>query len=309
MGIKQFFSIKLSDKRTIADLGKIVKLSKYRNCRLCIDTSFVIHNAIKAMPSLKTMTDPEGNVTAHLKLIMLKIMQFAREGITQVWILDSPASNPLKVAERDRRLEAKKKLIERDGEDSVHNFSINADVIADVKTLISNMGVDYMEVPDGIEAEQYGAYLSSGKPEERFFQYMISGDSDVLVFGGNLLRVTSEKSKTVYVEYEINNILSELNMTQNQLIEMSVAMGTDFNKKIAGIGPATVVRKIKSDDIKFTSEQIQVIDYFKKVPEMEPNIVQGSFNKKAVLDFLEKKGFKKDLIQEQLNTYEKNINN
>jgi flap endonuclease-1 len=60
--------------------------------------------------------------------------------------------------------------------------------------------------------------------------------------------------KNVYVRispelFELDDILSSLEINREQLIEVSMLVGTDYNKGVKGIGPKKALRMIKSYNI------------------------------------------------------------
>ncbi|RLI42495.1 flap structure-specific endonuclease, partial [Candidatus Bathyarchaeota archaeon] len=88
--------------------------------------------------------------------------------------------------------------------------------------------------------------------------YCASQDYDSLLFGApQLLRnvtISGRRKlprKKVYIEVqpeivELNRVLKELNITYEQLIDVGILVGTDFNPEgIKGIGPKTALKLIQ----------------------------------------------------------------
>lgn len=309
MGVSNLFKIKVDnpksdyDGKTIGELGEEVRLKDLKNERVCVDASGMIYSAILAMAHINSLTDSEGNTTAHITTIFNKIFQLKNAGVKQIWIFDSPKPNKMK----QKELKKRDKRRERYKHDEKVQFKMTGKHVQDIKTLLTHMGITYVEAPPGIEAEQYGAMLTAGSQDERFCQYMISGDSDVLAFGGNLLRITSKRSstgkskKTVYYKYDLSVILEETGLSYQQFLEMCVTMGTDFNEKTKRVGPKTVISKIKNQKIDLTDEQYEAIKYFKSNPEMDNSDMKASnYNKTEVIKFLVSKAFNKTLLEKRL---------
>lgn len=323
MGVHDFFKIKIHNKKSefenlvIGEVGEKVKLEKYKNKRLCNDASLQIYQSILSLEHMKVLTDAQGNTTAHINIIFSKILQQAKAGIIQIWIFDSPNLNEMKKKElqkrQERREKADQKVVNNEQEKNQQEkikYKLNKQHVEDIQFLLKNLGVMYIVAPNGVEAEQYGAFLTKGSETERFCDYMISSDSDVLMFGGNLLRMTAQKTKTgktkttIYQEYNLNDVLLELGLTYNELLQVAVLMGTDWNEKAPGIGAATVLKRFK--DVYINSAMQNSIDYFKsdisdKVGEA--NIVNGEYNKENIINFLVEKNFNKDRVEEMLNKY------
>jgi flap endonuclease-1 len=318
MGVHNFFKIKIVnrnssfDGKTIAEWGEIVKLSKFKGERIAIDASWTIYTSMLALASVSSLTDEQGNPTAHLNTIFNKVIQLADAGIQQIWVFDSPQPNEMKKLEYQKRSE-RRKTGEAAGDDKVA-FRLQEQHVNDVKKLLTLMGIMFIEAPPGVEAEQFGAYLTRGDESERFCKYMISGDSDVLFFGGNLLRLTSQKSatgkssKTIYQAFNLDELLNEMDMTYDDFLKMGVAMGSDFNEKAPRVGPATVIKAIRDGKVFIDPSQQKAINYFKSNPlEVEgtpaPITVQGDYQKDALIEFLVSKKFNKDRIAKRLEDY------
>lgn len=318
MGVISFFQIEISkpknkeeQPRTIGGLCREITLPKMKGMRLCIDTPNMIYSSILAMQSIQALTDGEGNTTAHINTIWAKIIGLDQAGIQQIWIFDSKKPNPLKAAELKRRYEKA-----FSSTDPKVQFRMNSEHVEDIKTLLRLCGQTYVEAPDGIEAEQYGAWMTRGPiARARFCQYMISADSDVLAFGGNLIRPFQKPSSTgkskrlVYQVYELADILSETNLTYDKFLEMCVSMGTDFCDKTPGIGVKTVLDKLRTLKISLNPQQENVIDYYKSKPTFsESDISYNTYDKEGLEKFLVSKNFKLERVKERMSAYPKIVN-
>lgn len=299
MGVTDLMKVKIINSKsdyngqTIADIGVTIDLKSLKGERVAFDVSNIIYAAILAMKFVTSLTDADGKPTSHILTIMNKVLMAKKLGVKQVWIFDSPHGNPLKTAELAKR-EAKRAK----SKNEKVLFKMTSEQVEDIQTLLKHMGVMYIIAPKGIEAEQYGAMLTMGSPEERFCKYMISGDTDVLAFGGNVLRTPTKKAGEkatkagTYIAYENSNILQEMDITREDFVTMCVALGTDFSDKTARVGPATIHKKIQDCEIELTPEQQAVYDYFMKPIEMEEaHLIENQYNKEALQEFLESKGF------------------
>jgi flap endonuclease-1 len=318
MGVISFFQIEIAKPKTkeeipktIGSLSREITLLKMRGMRLCIDTPNMIYSSILAMASIQALTDAEGKTTAHINTIWAKIIGLDQAGIQQIWIFDSKKPNPLKAAELKRRHEKA-----FNSTDPKVQFRMNSEHVEDIKTLLRLCGQTYVEAPDGIEAEQYGAWMTRGPvARARFCQYMISADSDVLAFGGNLIRPYQKPSSTgkskrlVYQVYELSDILSETNMNYDKFLEVCVAMGTDFCDKTPGIGVKTAIDKVRTGKISLNPHQESVIAYYKSKPNFSvSDISYNTYDKAELEQFLVSKNFKLDRVQERMTGYPKVVN-
>ena len=97
-----------------------------------------------------------------------------------------------------------------------------------LKSYLDESDIEWHTAPT--EAEKYCAYLN----KINYISAIFSNDRDSLVFGGKVL-VTYAKSE--YHEIKLEDILSDNNITPEQLIDVSIASGCDFDSKgIPNIG-------------------------------------------------------------------------
>jgi flap endonuclease-1 len=313
MGVDNFFKIKVNSDTTVEDLGQEIKLKDLKDQRVCIDTSMLIYSSILAMDHLGTLTDSEGRPTAHINTIFNKIIQLQECGIAQVWVFDSPQPNELKKRALEMRAERRKVALEKRYKNHEKTqFRLGKEQVEDIQYLLRKMGVCYIVAPPGIEAEQYGAYMTRGPKIDRYCNYMLSGDSDVLCFGGNLLRMSSRKSatgntrKTVYHVYELDTLLAQLELTYTQFLQVCVTLGTDFAQGTQGVGPGSVIKRVKADSLDISPRQELVMEYYAsditdKIGEAE--IVQEEFDREAVVDFLKERNFNEERVRSRLSKY------
>ena len=253
MGVKGFFKITIG-KKTFEQLGSKVQLKDLKDKVIGIDASFIIYNSALAFYLSSSPINGDGaseikdgapestsdttsdtktdTLTSHLHIILNKVLQFKKNNIEQLWIFDNPVSHRLKAKELATR-------------DQTREFKLNSKIVEETKKLLNYLGITYITAPKNVEAEHLGAMLTP-----KVCDLFLSGDSDVLIFGGNLLRPKKEGTKTVYYAYYFEEFLKDADISYDQLVKIAVAMGNDFNTKIKGIGPKTVVSKIKKLDLK-----------------------------------------------------------
>jgi len=312
MGIKQFYQIIIKNPKSIYndkpihEVARETTLAKLKGSTVCVDASGEIYRAILAMAHVNQLSH-NGKTTAHINNIFNKVIQINAAGIRQIWVFDSPILNPLKEDElKKRRARAYA------SSDPKVQFRMSGEHVQDIKNLLQTMGIPWIEAPSGIEAEQYGAWMTQGSRTQRFCHYMLSGDSDVLGFGGNLLRPVSKKSstgkssRTVYEIYERDIILEELGLNNDEFMTLATAMGTDFNPKVVGVGIKTIVEKVRESKITRTAEMQTVVDYFMSKPNYNQSELKTSFpqtNVDDVVKFLTGVGFKEDRVRTRMKKF------
>ena len=95
-----------------------------------------------------------------------------------------------------------------------------------------------MVAPKGYEAEQICAFLTYD-----LVDYVLSNDMDSLVFGAKYIIKRNTKTKKYYL-YDLNKLLIDNNITQDQLIDISIMLGCDFADKTPKIGVKTILKPI-----------------------------------------------------------------
>ncbi len=136
---------------------------------------------------------------------------------------------------------------------SVH---ITKEQINDVKTMLTFMGIPYVEAP--CEAEAQCAELTKGS---KVFA-SATEDMDCLTFGSKVLlrHLTDSRTKNV-TEIHINKVLDTLNLTYEQFVDFCILCGCDYTNTISGIGPKRSLSLIKEHN---TIEEIIKIVKAKK---------------------------------------------
>jgi hypothetical protein len=294
------------------DLGEEIPLKSLSGKRICIDASWTIYSTILAMEMVDSLTDGDGNITSHINSILNKVLMLQKLNIQQIWIFDSPKPHALKAKTLEKRELRRKEAVEKKYKNSKKiQFKLTGKYVDDIKQLLNIMGIMYIVAPEGVEAEQYGAYITRDTPDrDRFCEYMLTGDSDVLCFGGNLLRMETVKGKSTktYRIYELDRILKELEISYEQFLTMCVTLGSDFADKSTGVAGGTVMKKLLSGDLYLTPRQNLAIEYFQREIPTNGEIVGGEYNYDSLIKYLESKKFNISRVQSKLNEYNLSMN-
>jgi flap endonuclease-1 len=209
------------------------------------------------------LMDRQGRVTSHLSGLLYRTTNLAERGIRLVYVFDGepPA---LKEAELKRRMKVKDEAVAKYEEarrrgalDEARKYAqmtsrLKDLMVDDAKRLLGLMGVPWVQAPS--EGEAQAAHLAAIGD----VWIAASQDYDSLLFGTprlvRNLAITGKRKlpgKEAYVEVEpeiveLQQVLSELNLTREQLVDLGILIGTDFNPKgLKGVGPKTALRLIK----------------------------------------------------------------
>jgi flap endonuclease-1 len=129
---------------------------------------------------------------------------------------------------------------------------IDSSLEQESKKLLSLMGIPWVQAPS--EGEAQAAHMSKKKAAD----FCASQDYDSLLFGApTLIRniaITGRRKlpgKSIYVDVlpevvELRKTIDELGISYEQLIDIGLLIGTDYNPGgVKGIGPKTALKLIK----------------------------------------------------------------
>jgi flap endonuclease-1 len=209
------------------------------------------------------LRDRDGRVTSHLSGLIYRNSNLMEAGIRVAYVFDGrPHEFKTRVIKgRSRaRKEAKAKYEEavKEGrEEDARTYAqraatVGTDIVSDAKRLLTLMGAPWVQAPG--EGEAQSSYMAM-KGE---VWAAASQDFDSLLYGApRLLRnlsITGRRRlprKNVYIRIEpemieLGGFLKDLEITREQLIDIGILVGTDYNPEgVKGIGPKTALKLMK----------------------------------------------------------------
>lgn len=243
----------------------IIKLEDLSGKSIAIDAYNALYQflAIIRQPDGTPLKDSSGRVTSHLSGLLYRTSNLVELGAKPVYVFDG-APPALKEVEIKRRMKVKEQalaLYERalkEGRTEEARVYAQAtshlkDYMAeDSKKLLDLMGIPWIQAPS--EGEAQAAHLTKHGDAD----YCASQDYDSLLFGAprfvrNITISGRRKlpSKNIYIEVipevvELDQVLRECGITYEQLVDVGILIGTDFNPDgIKGLGPKTALKLIK----------------------------------------------------------------
>ncbi len=219
--------------------------------------------AIIRQPDGTPLKDHEGKITSHLSGLFYRTCNLLELGIKPIYVFDGvpPALKEAEIKRRTRiKDEALRKYEEALREGRIEEARMYAQMTSklkdymaeDSKRLLTMMGVPWVQAPS--EGEAQAAHLVKRGDAD----FCASQDYDSLMFGApRLLRnvtISGRRKlprKKVYVEVipeviELEKVLRQLDITYEQLIDVGILVGTDFNPEgVKGVGPKTALKLIK----------------------------------------------------------------
>ena len=234
------------------------------------------------------LKDSEGRVTSHLSGLIYRNSNLIEAGIKIVYVFDGrPHQFKRTVISRRREVRKKAKVqyekaVKEGDKEKARQYGQRAVVTTtnmfdDSKRLLSLMGIPWIQAPG--EGEAQAAYLAS-----RGVVYgAASQDFDSLLYGApkhiRNLSITGRRKlprKNVYIKVEpeiieLQRLRSDLNLTQGQLIDIGILVGTDYNPDgIKGVGPKTALKLIqKHETIEKAIPHIKNADFPHPVEEIK----------------------------------------
>jgi flap endonuclease-1 len=228
-------------------------------------------------PDGTPLMDRRGRVTSHLSGILFRMANFIEKGIKPVFVFDGKPAE-LKAATIDERRKIRdtagerwKEALERGDEEEAYKQArsstrVDATIIGTSKELLRLMGIPTVQAPG--EGEAQASYMVM-KGDAR---YVVSQDYDTLLFGApTLVRnlTVSGKRKirgrTVTVSPErivLADTLAGLQISREQLIEIGILVGTDFNPGVDGVGAKTGLKLVLKGEFESKLKE--------KVPDFDP---------------------------------------
>jgi flap endonuclease-1 len=193
-------------------------------------------------------TTAAGEEVANLIGVVQGLPKFFEHDITPVMVFDGGVTD-LKTDEIERRREQKEKAEERaeaarEAGDAIEAARLESrtqrltDTIHETtRELLALLDVPIVEAP--AEGEAQAAHMARAGTVE----YAGSEDYDTLLFGApRTLRDFTSKGDPECMELDAT--LDEHDLTWEQLVDVGILCGTDFNDGVSGIGPKTAVKLV-----------------------------------------------------------------
>ncbi|RLE48475.1 MAG: flap endonuclease-1 [Candidatus Methanomethylicota archaeon] len=253
------------DLRELIPEAKPIDLSSLRGKAIAIDAYNALYQflSIIRQPDGTPLMDSRGRITSHLSGLFYRTINLLEEGLKPIYVFDGKPPEQ-KEAEIVSRLKRKEEYEEK-YEEALAKGDLKAakmyaqatsrlteEMVNQAKKLLDAMGVPWVQAPS--EGEAQAAFIAlRGEAWAA-----VSQDYDSLLFGApRLIRnltISGKRKlprKDVYVEIEpelieLDKLLSELQITREQLIDIAIMLGTDYNPDgVKGIGPKKALKIIK----------------------------------------------------------------
>ncbi|XP_039377316.1 flap endonuclease 1-like [Mauremys reevesii] len=221
-------------KEEAAEAVSSFPLRQYRDRVIALDASIAIYQFRTAMPKL---FNRNGENISHLQGLFYRTLHLLENGIKPVFVFDGRPPD-LKQPLLARRAEAAG--ARRDAAESGRAENLPRPLKQDCETLLSYLGVPYVQAPAEAEAT-CAALVKSGK-----VWCTATEDMDALPFGSlRLIRHLSSKNNCEVEEFSLPDILQKLGMTQEQFVDLCILLGCDYCGKIWRLGPKKALKLLQ----------------------------------------------------------------
>ncbi|HEC82700.1 MAG TPA: flap endonuclease-1 [Thermoplasmatales archaeon] len=296
--------------------GRKINLNELNGKIIAIDAYNTLHQFLSIIRQRDgtPLKDSMGRITSHLSGILYRTANLVEHGIKPVYVFDGkPHRLKLKTLEKRKELKeiAEKEWIsalERgDMEEALKKAKrtsrVDTEKVEESKKLLDALGIPYVDAKG--EGEAQAAFMNAKGDVDA----VASQDFDSLLFGTSVLiknlAITGRRKlpdKQVWIEIspekiELARILEENGITLEELVDVGILIGTDFNEGIKGIGPKKAINLIKkygSIDNLIKNGKIEKIENYEEVrkiflqPEVNKDyeIKWNEIDEEEVIDFL-----------------------
>jgi flap endonuclease-1 len=265
---------------------------------IAVDAPNTIYQFLASIrqPDGTPLMDGKGNVTSHLSGLLYRTTNLIRMGIRPIYVFDGkPPDLKHKTlqARKARKVEAEAEWAKAKEEgrlDDAMKYAkrtsrLTEGMLEDSKRLLGLMGVPYVQAPSEAEA-QCTTIVGRGDAWA-----VGSQDYDSLLFGTpRLVRGLTLSGKMELNIIELDAALRELGITREQLIDLAILVGTDFNEGVYGIGPKKALKAVKEGtvgEITVDFDFDEVRNVFLNHPKTDDySIASGGVDSEGLLELL-----------------------
>jgi flap endonuclease-1 len=233
--------------------GRIIAIDAY-------NTLYAFLSTIR-QPDGTPLMDKKGRVTSHLSGLFYRNLNLLESGVRPLYVFDGTAP-VLKAAEVQRRRQVRDAAFEawqqakeegriEDARKAAQASSkLTSEMVDESKRVISALGIPVVQAPS--EGEAVAAQMA----REGLAWAGASQDNDSLLYNcprmirnltisGRRRMARSNAYKTIEPELiDLDLNLKLLGITREQLIDIAILVGTDYNPGVKGIGQRTALKLV-----------------------------------------------------------------
>jgi flap endonuclease-1 len=243
---------------------KTLTLGDLKGKSFAVDAFNVLHQFLALIRTRDgtPLMDRDGHVTSHLVGLAFRTTRLISDyGMRLVFVFDGRPPT-LKSGEVEKRREARRKAEQEYREalsrgDVAEAYSkavmtgrLTGEALGDAKRLLTLLGIPWVQAPG--EGEAQAAYMAVRghvwASNSRDYDSLLFGAPRLvryLTIGGEEWLPSKGRARKLEPELiDLETLLGHLEITREQLIDLSILVGTDFNAGVKGIGPKTALKLI-----------------------------------------------------------------
>lgn len=275
-----------------------LEFSRLQGKTIAVDALNTLYQFLASIrqPDGTPLMNSRGEVTSHLTGLLYRTSNLLKLGIKPVFVFDGKPPE-LKHQELERRADFKresemewnKAVKEGRLEDALKHAKrtsrLTDEMLADAKMLLKYMGVPSIQAPSEGEAQCVHLCLKNEA------WAVGSQDYDALLFGApHLVKGLTLSGKIELSLVELDRTLETLGVTREQLIDIAILVGTDYNEGVKGIGPKKGLKAVKENrlgelEIGFDLNEIRELFLKPKVTD-DYEVKWGVADETALVEFL-----------------------
>ncbi len=234
---------------------KEVDVDFFKGKTLAVDAYNVIYQFITTIVQFdgSPLMDKGGNITSHLSGLFYRNAELISKGIKLIYVFDGKHLD-CKDEEVARRIglrqeadDLRKEALRRGSFEEAKKYAkqahhITPQIVEESRKLLNMMGIPWIQALYEGEA-QATQLVKEGKAFAAVTQ-----DYDAIVLGCPQVVRNLNKNKDQPIEFfEFDKISKEIEINQEQLVEIALLVGTDYNDGIKGIGQKTALKIVKEN--------------------------------------------------------------
>lgn len=272
-------------------IAEPIDMNNLKGKTLTIDASNLIYKFLSTMRQAdgSPLTDSNGNITSHLNGILFQTSTLVEKKIKPVYVFDGKAPELKQKTQQERievKKESEKKYLEAKESGDLETarkyasrvVHLDKDIIESSKKLLTLMGIPYVQA--NTEGEAQASYMVA----QGDAWAVVSQDYDCLQFGASRMlrnfRLSQQASKNMEI-ISLDLTLENLKLTREQLVDLAMLVGTDFNEGVYGIGAKKGLKLIQ----KYKTLE-KSLEHLGKQIEVDPDDIREIFlNPDVVSDY------------------------
>ncbi|HEX7085111.1 MAG TPA: flap endonuclease-1 [Vicinamibacterales bacterium] len=245
--------------------GRPINLDALRDRRLAVDGNGELYQflALIRLPDGTPLRDSHGRITSHLNGLFYRVTRLIADYRVQLVFVFDGAPPELKAADLARRRAVRARydaeLAEaRAAGDLARAYSkatmtsrLSGEMVREAVELLRLLGIPAVMAPS--EGEAQAAHMARAGP----VWAAVSKDFDTLLFGAprhvRFMTISGKEFlpsrgafRPITPELiELAPLVDELGVTHEQLVDLAILIGTDFNPGIRGIGPKRALALVR----------------------------------------------------------------